>query len=73
MKADFNPPFTSIALVANLGARRVVDVPAAVGDQLGVALWHELGCGVGRRVCSPRALAARLTWPASKRPVLSLS
>jgi hypothetical protein len=46
---------------ANLEARCVVGDPAAVDDQLGVALWYELGCGVDAYGASPKALADRVT------------
>jgi len=42
--------------------------PAAVPSRLGVPLWHELGCGGGRRRCRPKALADRLARAGEQAP-----
>jgi hypothetical protein len=53
---------------ANLETCRAGGSPAAIADQRGVALCHELGCGVEHRRCSPKALADRLTCAGEQTP-----
>jgi hypothetical protein len=60
----------SALLVANLGARCVGDDPAAVDDQLGFALWHELSV---RRERIRRRFPIAGVAPAASAPARSLS
>jgi hypothetical protein len=55
------PPVTKDAVVANPRTRLVVGGPAAVADQRGVALWHELGCDGGADRRGAKVLADRVT------------
>ena len=67
-QAGLEPRVAAHLLIANLETGRAGGSPAAVADQRGVALWHELGCGVGRRRCGPKALADRLTCAGEQTP-----
>ncbi len=53
---------------ANLETHCVVGSPAAVAAQLGVVLWHVLGCDAGADDAAAEALANRLTRAGQQAP-----
>jgi hypothetical protein len=68
MKASVVPAAAIDLLLANLETHCVVGSPAAVAAQLGVVLWHVLGCDAGADDAAAEALANRLTRAGQQAP-----
>jgi hypothetical protein len=60
-EAGLRTPRVRVLVFANLETHRVVGSQAAAAAQLGLALWHELGCDAGADDVAKEALADRLT------------